>query len=267
MLKRSTMVMLFLMASMVALTAGHAFSAVLVVPNNFPTIQAAVDVAQPGDTIYVQPGTYAGDVLVIEKNNLTLLGRKATIAGLLVFQYAENIVVQGFNFLQPISTSGVGIYDSKSITIASCQFSESVFGIYVQVATGVRLINNKFSQCSDAIYVLQCQGLYMSRNYVTGCNFGISWRDVRDAYALANEITKSNNWGWNIGRCHNNSFASNKITLNKGNGLDLSFATHNRFLDNQITGNDPLDIHIDDGVSDNLWLDNQYGTANVTPLP
>lgn len=43
------------------------FAAQLIVPRDFPTIQAAVDAATPGSTILIKPGTYTEE-LVIEKN-------------------------------------------------------------------------------------------------------------------------------------------------------------------------------------------------------
>jgi hypothetical protein len=44
--------------------APSAFAAQLVVPRDFPTIQAAVDAATPGSTILLQPGTYTEELLI-----------------------------------------------------------------------------------------------------------------------------------------------------------------------------------------------------------
>lgn len=46
--------------------------AVRVVPTSYPTIQAAVDAAEPGDTIRVRPGTYVEQVSI--EKNVTLTG-------------------------------------------------------------------------------------------------------------------------------------------------------------------------------------------------
>ncbi len=62
--------------------APAAFAAQLVVPRDFPTIQAAVDAATPGSTILIKPGTYTEE-LVIDKNlsfkPLHSFGRGVTI--------------------------------------------------------------------------------------------------------------------------------------------------------------------------------------------
>jgi pectin methylesterase-like acyl-CoA thioesterase len=42
----------------------------LVVPRDFPTIQAAVDAAAPGDTINIQSGIYTEEVVIGKDLNL-----------------------------------------------------------------------------------------------------------------------------------------------------------------------------------------------------
>jgi nitrous oxidase accessory protein NosD len=51
----------------------------LVVPRDFPTIQAAVDAAAPGDTIIVKSGTYTEQVVIGKDLNLRGAGDGATI--------------------------------------------------------------------------------------------------------------------------------------------------------------------------------------------
>jgi parallel beta-helix repeat protein len=51
----------------------------LMVPRDFPTIQAAVDAAAPGDTINVKPGTYTEEVVIGKDLNLRGAGAGATI--------------------------------------------------------------------------------------------------------------------------------------------------------------------------------------------
>lgn len=69
------------LAACAAVEIASADAAVLVV---FKSIQAAVNEAQPGDTIFVPPGTYRETVRVL-KNNITIVGsegRSSTRAAL-----------------------------------------------------------------------------------------------------------------------------------------------------------------------------------------
>jgi hypothetical protein len=53
--------------------------ATVVVPRDFPTIQAAVDAAAPGDTITVRSGTYTEEVVIAKDINLREAGVGATV--------------------------------------------------------------------------------------------------------------------------------------------------------------------------------------------
>lgn len=81
-----------------------------VVPTDYATIQAAVDAADPGDVVLVQPGVYHESVRL--KSNVSLVGSGAadTIldargegVSLIDFTGARNVVVQGFTL------TGVGL--------------------------------------------------------------------------------------------------------------------------------------------------------------
>lgn len=83
------------------------------VPQDYPSIQAAVDAASAGDTVLVKSGTYFESVRL--KSGIRLLGSGATwtildgggVAGKLVdFSGATDVVVEGFTF-QNVGTGNV----------------------------------------------------------------------------------------------------------------------------------------------------------------
>jgi hypothetical protein len=72
----------WLVVSMLALlagTAGGAAAALLVVPDDFPSIQAALDAAASGDSVMIRAGTYA-ESLALAGKDLTLFGESGAEA-------------------------------------------------------------------------------------------------------------------------------------------------------------------------------------------
>src|SRR5689334_25067542 len=59
--------------------AGGAAGRVIVVPRDYPTIQAAVDAAAPGDTINVRSGTYTEQLVIAKDLTLHGAGTGATL--------------------------------------------------------------------------------------------------------------------------------------------------------------------------------------------
>lgn len=75
----------------------------------FATIPAALDAADPGSVVFVEPGTYGGDgAITVETENLTLVASRGsaetTVESRLVVE-ADGVVVDGFDVAPPEATS------------------------------------------------------------------------------------------------------------------------------------------------------------------
>ncbi len=119
------------------------------VPGDFPTIQAAVDAAQDGDTVLVEPGSYREAVVL--RSNLVLRGRET--ARTLLEGDGEGPVVSArgvtgvriSNFTFVGGAGGVRISGSSDVTVAANVFLNSE-GVAVEVVdqSGVQIVNNTF---------------------------------------------------------------------------------------------------------------------------
>jgi len=115
----------FVAAALLALTTAPALEADIFVPGDYPTIQAAINAAQPGDVIHLAPGQYA-ETLTISKS-LSLIGSSSSncvvyaltnipvvsISGPAAVTLA-NFEVEGGNYMGPGWFSGFSGYGIKS---------------------------------------------------------------------------------------------------------------------------------------------------------
>jgi len=150
---------------------------------DFTSIQAAINAASPGDTIFVYNGTYYEHPYV-SKDDLTIVGenKNNTIIdgngfGAVLRVYADNVIIRGFR----VQNGGWGWFYSEGS------------GIYL----GFSHVLTRFCNISDNI-VSNCRygiSLWRSRyntikgNTISDANQGISFDAVRDNTVVGNVIS------------------------------------------------------------------------------
>ncbi|MFO8132531.1 MAG: peptidylprolyl isomerase [Thermoplasmatota archaeon] len=148
-------------------------------PGNYTTIQAAVDAAGSGDTIYVYPGEYRETIaiettvsLVGEDKNTTVINGSGN--GDVVTVQADNVSISGFTVTgggSDAHRSGLRI-SSHGNTIHGCivrdngreRYCYEQGGLYLDESTGNRIIDNE-------LYGNRETGVYLhhsSNNVFTG---------------------------------------------------------------------------------------------------
>jgi hypothetical protein len=140
-----------------ALLAPAARAEVLHVPAEFPTVQEAVDVAQPGDEIVLAAGTYHDPVEVQDAQGVTIRGQGQVILA------GGTLVVAGLQLL-----------DCTDVSVEHLRVEDALgTGILVGQSTGVALRQLRVrAAAGEAVQVEQTNGTLLDHVLVEGPGSG-----------------------------------------------------------------------------------------------
>jgi parallel beta-helix repeat protein len=184
--------------------------ATIYVPDNYPTIQAAVDAASPGDTIIVRNGTYTENV-DLNKDHLTIQSQNG----------AESTIVQAANqddHVFEVTSNHIAI---SGFTVEGAS-AYSKAGIYLQNADHCHISQNIASNSALGIYLYSSCDNDLGNNDASNDNIGIGLYYSSSGNALINNIVTSNNaMGIYLYSSGSNNLTNNTMSGNSHNfGID-----------------------------------------------
>lgn len=219
----------------------------ITVPDDFPTIQAAVDNAGDGDTVFVRSGTYYEHVVV----------NKAVA---LVGENLDNTIIDGsyVGVVVNATRDGIGISGftiRKSGTAWNIGGPPYGAGIYMRNVTNCSVAGNKFTDDAAAIQLeYGADGNVIANN--TMMNVGLGWGtfDASMNSFIGNNISSSGRGlGLNV-NSDNNLISCNRITAPEW-VMALHACHYNNVTENYIA-NGQIGIYLPDS-SYNLVFHNQ----------
>jgi len=182
---------------LVSLAAPNAYAEVIPVPT---TIQAAVDAAQPGDTVLVPPGIYRENVRVA-KDRITIQGSRAAIldgtglagnTGIRVAPAAPATRINGFTLsgmtIRNYSRSGVLLLRVDNFHLSDGIYTDNdEYAIFPVFSSGGLIALNHVSGSNDTgIYVGQSSDVVIEKNDVRDCTSGIEIENSSNITARKN---------------------------------------------------------------------------------
>jgi parallel beta-helix repeat protein len=196
------------------------------VPQDYSTIQAAINAANAGDTILVAPGTYPEYVLV--NKSVTLMGtdRQSIITGaaspLIVIEVkASNVKICNFTIIGPTSYHHGIWVESPSPTPYE----------------NVQIINNAITGCHHAIYLGRCTRCLIANNTLNRNGYGVRLYDSRYNAVTENFINATIFYSINFyTRSSYNNITKNTIT-NGVYGVLLEYSNYTYMYLNTIKTN------------------------------
>ena len=236
-----------------------ASSKTIVVPDDYGAIQAAVDNASSGDTVFVRSGIHNGSVsigkslsLIGEDKENTVIAGDWRLGGTVVLVSHGEVTVKCFTLQSTAdNTHGSGIRGVHLLHVQRCLVSECKFlgvglGIWLYESSGNTIENNRiegqpknlpvagaFRMGFDGIKIESSSHNNILGNMVTDVYYtGISLSNSIGNNLTENHV-KSNYAGVGIDSSDNNTIASNKISGNRY-GIIQDASSHNTITSNII---------------------------------
>ena len=242
------------------------------------SIQVAIDRAEPGDTIEIERARYFGHLLVDKP--LTLRGiNRPTIDGELkentISVKAENVTVEGLIVANSggdtlYQHAGVYIYPgSHKAVVRNCDFSYTLFGMWIEKANDVLIENNLITGKRDFDSPRRGNGIQLyntQRARIIGNNISFVrdaiYVDVsHDAIFRGNKLHHSR-YGTHYMTSYRNLWEGNETWYNRG-GLALMEVRSQVVRNNIAWGNSDHGIMLrtiqDSVIEGNIVAGNQRG--------
>ncbi len=272
-------------ACLVLLIAAVADGATIQVNSN---LQAAIDVAAPGDTLEVAPGAY--DKIVLTKS-LNLVGNGALITAgdrdACINIEADGVSISGFlvrngfygiklnsvkgcrisgNTVTHCVQPGIALLFSDNNTITGNNASlnglggEGWYGIYLSNSNGNLLAyNTAYGNGAYGINLFpSCNNNTITGNVLKGNMNGLyMYTDCANNRIVANTMSENTNYGLDmLFNCHDNLIQNNTIENNVVAGITLISSGQNEIKGNRISGNGRYGLQLQKGSDDNSVINN-----------
>jgi parallel beta-helix repeat protein len=196
----------------------------IVVPDDYTTIQAAIDAALPGDTVFVRKGIYRENLFIGKALSLVGEDWQHTIIdgggrGHVVYIKADNVKISGFTIKNSSSEypySGIYLDESHGCHVYGNNITAMYYGIRIYNSSGNHIYQNYISRVysSDSsvmgIEVAWSQNNTISNNYL----FKVGIKLVESQNNIIEKNTLQG-WGYVIDVRNNSNYnmlISNNIT-------------------------------------------------------
>lgn len=202
----------------------------IVVPDDYESIQDAIISSNAGDTIFVKNGRYQ----VNESYSITVYKTLSLIG-----EDPKNTIIQGnFSNLRRDTAIRVAAPDVtiSGFTITDCRVAITIVNYAgEQFPSSCKITNNNIVNNSEGIRP-RANNVLISENNISECGTGISGYDIKKIVISRNNITE-NVYGINIGQSNYITVTENNISNNKG-GLNMIYYGPYLVNGNNFTKND-----------------------------
>ncbi len=223
------------------------------------SIQRAISMAEPGDTIIVHSGRYRDGNILINKR-IVLIGigypildgmKKSEVISI----SADSVVVRGFKVINSGKSAlddpcGIKIFDRNYVVIENNILDNNYFGIYIQNGKNCIIRNNRIKAygkdeqlIGNGIHCWKSENLQITGNRISGHRDGIYFEFVTNSVIWRNVSFSNVRYGLHFMFSHSDAYITN-IFRNNGAGVAVMFTKDVKMFNNLFEEN---------------WGDSAYG--------
>lgn len=240
------------------------------VPQDFPTIQDALNFAIDGDIIQVSPGIYSGGFTIKVAVSLIGLDKVGTIidgnqANHTIRVSANNAHISGFTIRN--ADKGIYIRRSAGTVVENNILTNCNSSIYVSYGSSGTVVRNNImaGNLQDGLRMYNATGNTIIGNRVYSNPDGISLGSYTSLNTIANNIVTGNQYGIRIYNSTANTIENNTLSGNVHGLYVFSNSVSNTVQSNQMSNNDygfqlidsgnsVLRANIIEGNGNNFWV-------------
>lgn len=203
-------------------------SRVIYVPEDFSSIQSAVNNATPGDTVFVGQGTYYENIVVDKSISLVGENRSTTIVdggslGSVIMVSGSRVEISGFTLRNSgvgWPKSGVQIVDSYLNTLSGNIIQDNHIGVLVESSLDNYISGNNITANHYGIYIFKSGLNQISDNFIlystpTGGGAGVAFSFSDENLVEGNLVKGSGNVAVAVTSSRNNNFYYNNFVNNR----------------------------------------------------
>jgi parallel beta-helix repeat protein len=183
------------------------------VPDDYLTIQEAINAANEGDTIFVRNGTY--DEFLNVTKGLTILGEN--VQGTIVYSFeihADNVTISGFR-MHWVPSVGIALYDACYCNISNNKFGSGVYPITLDNSSHNYITNNHIHPVIvngwGVLLWVNCNANTIRQNSISHSEIGIFIMDSHNNTLDSNELSDNDHFVVIDGGSSNRIYHNNVI--------------------------------------------------------
>ncbi len=227
---------LLILASSIAVSA-----TTICVPDDYSTIQEAINAASSGDTVVVRDGTYTENVIV-NKDHLTIKSENG----------ARVTIIEAVRINDSVFT-----INTDYVTIQGFAAKRGSSGIYLIDADYCNIFGNiTSSNTNNGIYLVRSSDNTLNGNTASdNSEKGIYVRDSSNNDLINNTASGNSDKGIYLVRSSDNTLNGNTASDNSY-GIHLVYSSSNDLINNTASGNSDDGIYLRGSSNNRIWFNN-----------